>query len=352
MALPTIDVKDATGATQTVNSLPNGGAAAGASSLPVVHATDDAQIGTDATGVTQLTGGTGIRGWLSGIFSKLSGTLSVSAASLPLPTGAATQTTLAAVDTKLGGTLAVSGPLTDAELRATAVPVSGTFWQATQPVSGPLTDTQLRATAVPVSGTFWQATQPVSAASLPLPAGAATSAKQPALGTAGAPSADVLSTQGFGYKSRVQITRPANVTAYTAGDVIGTTGSGVLTFLLGAANEHVVITSVDLLHEVTAIPAGMTSFRLHLYSATPPSALADNAAWDLPSGDVSSYIGYIDFGVINDLGSNLFVQVDNVLKHVVCDASGQVYGYLVTNGGWTPGANSTVFDVTLRSIGV
>jgi hypothetical protein len=31
-------------------------------------------------------------------------------------------------------------------------PVSGTFWQATQPVSGPLTDTQLRATPVPVSG--------------------------------------------------------------------------------------------------------------------------------------------------------------------------------------------------------
>jgi hypothetical protein len=29
--------------------------------------------------------------------------------------------------------------------------VTGTFWQATQPVSGPLTDTQLRATAVPVS---------------------------------------------------------------------------------------------------------------------------------------------------------------------------------------------------------
>lgn len=67
--------------------------------------------------------------------------------------------------------------LTDAQLRATAVPVSGTvtvgnaslavtgtFWQTTQPVSltsttitgsvavtGPLTDTQLRATAVPIS---------------------------------------------------------------------------------------------------------------------------------------------------------------------------------------------------------
>lgn len=43
-----------------------------------------------------------------------------------------------------------------------STPVTGTFWQATQPVSGPLTDTQLRATALPVSGTFWQATQPVS----------------------------------------------------------------------------------------------------------------------------------------------------------------------------------------------
>jgi hypothetical protein len=39
-------------------------------------------------------------------------------------------------------------------------------------------------------------TQPVSATALPLPTGAATAAKQPALGTAGTPSADVLSVQG------------------------------------------------------------------------------------------------------------------------------------------------------------
>lgn len=133
----------------------------------------------------------------------------------------------------VSGTVTASGPVTDAQLRATPVPVSGTvtvnepvsiddngasltvdnatisvvgsgteataqrvtiatdstgvlsvddnggsltvdgtFWQATQPVSGPVTDAQLRASAVPVSlasvpshavtGTFWQATQPVS----------------------------------------------------------------------------------------------------------------------------------------------------------------------------------------------
>jgi hypothetical protein len=38
--------------------------------------------------------------------------------------------------------------------------------------------------------------QPVSASSLPLPTGAATSAKQPAIGTAGTASADVLTVQG------------------------------------------------------------------------------------------------------------------------------------------------------------
>ena len=77
-----------------------------------------------------------------------------------------------------GGSLTVDGPLTDAQLRAAAVPVSGG-----------LTDAELRATPVPVSGTLGilgavEVTNdagnplPVSAASLPLPTGASTSANQ------------------------------------------------------------------------------------------------------------------------------------------------------------------------------
>lgn len=53
-----------------------------------------------------------------------------------------------------------------------------TNFPGSQAVTGPLTDAQLRASSVPVSGTFFQATQPISAASLPLPSGAATSANQ------------------------------------------------------------------------------------------------------------------------------------------------------------------------------
>jgi hypothetical protein len=61
----------------------------------------------------------------------------------------------------------------------TTQPVSGTFWQTTQPVSGPLTDTQLRNSAVPVSGTFWQTTQPVSMASTTITGTVATSEVAP-----------------------------------------------------------------------------------------------------------------------------------------------------------------------------
>ena len=48
---------------------------------------------------------------------------------------------------------------------ANPMPVSGTFYPATQPVSGPLTDTELRATAVPISGTV-TATGPLTNAEL------------------------------------------------------------------------------------------------------------------------------------------------------------------------------------------
>lgn len=153
---------------------------------------------------------------VSGTFFQA--TQPISAVSLPLPTGAAAEATLAGVLTTtafqarintLGQkTMVNSTPVVLASDQA-SIPVTGAFFQATQPVSlasvpshavtGPLTDAQLRATAVPVSGTFWQATQPISiAAGLPagsnnigdvdvlssaLPTGASTSALQTTINT-------------------------------------------------------------------------------------------------------------------------------------------------------------------------
>lgn len=110
----------------------------------------------------------------------------VSAASLPLPTGAATETTLSALNTKVpaavGGRVPVDGSGVTQPVSATALPLpTGAATEAT--LATRLTDAQLRATPVPVSGPLTDAqlraaAVPISASALPLPSGAATSAKQ------------------------------------------------------------------------------------------------------------------------------------------------------------------------------
>lgn len=89
----------------------------------------------------------------------------VSVASLPLPSGASTEATLALIKAKtdnLDVALSTRTKPADTQIVSGTVAISGSV-----AVTGPLTDTQLRASAVPIS-----------AASLPLPTGAATSALQ------------------------------------------------------------------------------------------------------------------------------------------------------------------------------
>lgn len=106
-------------------------------------------------------------------------TQAVTAASLPLPAGAAKDSTLTDSSLRVGGTVAVAGvvsvtgsvavtgPLTDTQLRATAVPVSGTI-TVSNPTAVGLTDTQLRASAIPVTitGVATAANQATANASL------------------------------------------------------------------------------------------------------------------------------------------------------------------------------------------
>lgn len=98
----------------------------------------------------------------------------VSAASLPLPSGAST----AAKQPALG--------------------TAGTASADVITVQGIASMTALKTDGSGV-------TQPVSAASLPLPSGAATAAKQPALGTAGSASADVISVQGVASMTALKV---------------------------------------------------------------------------------------------------------------------------------------------------
>jgi hypothetical protein len=95
----------------------------------------------------------------------------------------------------------------------------------------------------------------------------------------------------------------------------------------------------------------MTSFRLHLYDNTPPSALADNAAWTFTAADRAVYLGYIDIGSPALQGTALYCQVDAVNKQLEPGiGSVGIYGYLVTNGAFTPAANSEVYTPRIYAL--
>lgn len=152
-----------------------------------------------------------------------------------------------------------------------------------------------------------------------------------------------------GYSSTQTVTRAANQTPYNAGDVVG----GAFEFAnIGPAGGHIMLTSFDLQYLISANPgAAMTTFRAHFYNVTPPSALADNAVWDLPSGDRASYLGYIDIGALTDFGSTLFAQADGLAKQMkLAAASTSLWCYITTASSYTPAANSEVLTPRLHTV--
>lgn len=149
------------------------------------------------------------------------------------------------------------------------------------------------------------------------------------------------------YHSKILITRPADTNAYTGGDVVGpssSTGGAILEFpLINSVNGsgHIIITDLNFRVDVSAVPSGMTNFRLHLYRIPPPSALADNAAWDLTAVDRESYFDYIDVGTPVDVGSTLYVRTSGINLKLYLANLTSMFGYLVTNGGYTPTSGAT-----------
>ena len=147
-----------------------------------------------------------------------------------------------------------------------------------------------------------------------------------------------------GFRSVATITRPSNTTGYTAGDVVGDTGGSAIVSLTsaGPSGGFVLVQSVSLVFSDSAVPAGMAAFRIHLYSAS-PTAIADNAAFDLVSGDRDAYMGYIDLPAPLDLGSTIYTQTDYPGRLIkLAAASTTLFAEIETRGAYTPVSASTV----------
>lgn len=147
-----------------------------------------------------------------------------------------------------GATQPVSGTVAVSNFPATQ-PVSGTVavsnFPATQPVSGTVAATQ--------SGT-WNITN--VSGTVTLPTGASTAAKQPALGTAGTASADVITVQGIASMTPLLVNGSGSTQPISG--TVAATQSG--TWNIGTVTTVTGVTTVSTVSAVTAItnalPAG------------------------------------------------------------------------------------------------
>ncbi len=198
-------------------------------------------------------GAAGVQSWLTQVTSSalpanacqetggnLASIVAELAAPLPLPTGASTSAKQPALGTS--GTASADVITVQGIAGMTAVKVDGS------------------AVTQPVSGTFWQATQPVSAASLPLPSGAATSARQAVPGAAGTPSAEVVSVQGVTSMTPLK-TDGSGFTQPVSGSLTVEPGSG--TFLVDGSAHTQPVSAASL-----PLPTGAASETTACFSST------------------------------------------------------------------------------------
>lgn len=150
------------------------------------------------------------------------------------------------------------------------------------------------------------------------------------------------------YFSKVAVTRPNDTTAYAALDVLGTDPGTVIEFpnIAPVGGGPIMLLYAALRVDVGSIPSGMSQVRLHFYDSA-PTAIADNAAFNLPAGDRAKYLGYLTLGTPIDLGDTLFSEDDFLRKQVVATSS-SIFAIAQTLSAFTPTA-STVKNWELRA---
>ena len=145
----------------------------------------------------------------------------------------------------------------------------------------------------------------------------------------------------------IQVTRPNDTIAYTAGDVISTAVGDALIFANMARNlgAFICIKMLTIRIDASAIPVGMAALRVHLYNA-PPTVLADNAAFDLPLADRDKYLGFIDAPTPILMGTTIWTEAVHSKTVKLAQESSTLYAVIQTIAGYTPTA-SRVKTVTI-----
>jgi len=160
-----------------------------------------------------------------------------------------------------------------------------------------------------------------------------------------------ITVDGKAYRSTATFVRPSNTTAYTAGDVVGGTGGSAIHTLTtaGPSGGYVLIQSISMATHDASVPSGMSSFRVHFYNAS-PTAIADNAAFDLLTADHGKYLGFVDLPTPQDFGSSIYTQTDYPGRLIkLAAASTSLFIEIETKGAFTP-VSAVTFDLSVVTL--
>src|SRR5665647_2754272 len=158
------------------------------------------------------------------------------------------------------------------------------------------------------------------------------------------------STSNAGRQASATITLAGDTAIHGALDVVSTAAGQVMTFSsLGTAGDMICILGSRVKYAINALPTAHAGYRLHLYNAA-PTAIADNAAFNVIAADAAKYLGYITLSLLVDCGDNC-IAIDNNMNFTCKLAGTALYGQLQCIGAETP-AVSAVYTILLNTVTV
>lgn len=147
-------------------------------------------------------------------------------------------------------------------------------------------------------------------------------------------------------------TRPNDANVYASGDqVANNTAAGSvvpLSWSFPRSRGDLFISRIRIKKSTTSVT--LSSFRVHLYTASPTIAGGDNAAWSTThSGYLGSFDVVVDKAFSDAAGGMGGLQTSTGSEMVVEAIDGLViYGLVEARAAYVPG-NSEVFTVTLET---
>jgi hypothetical protein len=134
-------------------------------------------------------------------------------------------------------------------------------------------------------------------------------------------------------------------TSHTGGECVG--AAQRFSPVAGPDDSFVIKNSMIRIEHATAVAS---VFTLHFYSVTPPSAIADDAVFDIPAGDRASYLGSLAIAQPADVGATQIAETQTHNKSIRLPAGATgLWAYLVITTTATLAAAPIVISLGVES---